>query len=249
MKHNCRRFTLVELLVVIAIIAILAAMLLPALSKAREKARSTTCVGNLKTCATYLTMYGNQANGWVPLRPFYKSPSVKLTWGTMLAWGGLIDATKTGVRKDLPFSCPSNKFGVVPPGASYSNDLSAFPACPYKIACGYGAPGGLTDKFPNQQYDWNENPIKYDNPGAVRLGSTDPRFPILGDSRDTAGDQINLVWGNANVAGNHFHNRHGKMANIAHLDGSVSSDTQGTIYHDYGLTQTYDAAGNYLKIQ
>ena len=66
MKKQTSAFTLIELLVVIAIIAILAAMLLPALSKARQKARNISCVNNKKTLGLAYTFYQDENSGYFP---------------------------------------------------------------------------------------------------------------------------------------------------------------------------------------
>ncbi len=101
-KHG---FTLVELLVVIGIISILIAMLLPALNKAREAAKSVSCLSNMRQVMLGLAMYAHDNRGWLPY-----SSSTDIVNGTSrtMSWAGrLAGHPNHYVQGAKVFICPS----------------------------------------------------------------------------------------------------------------------------------------------
>jgi prepilin-type N-terminal cleavage/methylation domain-containing protein/prepilin-type processing-associated H-X9-DG protein len=96
-----RGFTLIELLVVIAIIAILAAILFPVFAKAREKARQSSCLSNVKQIVLGLLMYAQDYDETLPMARIYSTQG-----GVSYGW---YDCITPYVKNTQIFKCPSHR--------------------------------------------------------------------------------------------------------------------------------------------
>ena len=226
-------FTLIELLVVIAIIAILAAILMPALSSSRERAKASTCSNNQKTIASATLMYADDYNGNIP-------------HSTALVNGAVVDVQNKNFNKYGlgPVWRDYAKSTIVPyfNGDIYSDsetvklkDLPKVAVCP----AGRRHPGNenpVMDAYPNGSYSYNSY---LTNAGVDSDGSPDLRYDtfarikvpsarlLLADvgansnfGKETSGKNSSLT-----CAWHHrfFQFRHNGRANIAFADGHVSS--------------------------